>query len=198
MLSALALARRDSYTFIGTQDSSKSLVDIAAKLSESEIISIMAELLQDGLGSSVKISTTNEDILLSTPFSKTLRDMYLLPKQNTFWFTRMPQELEIQLVSHEKDNTQHYPVKIIEGERLDFESYNTVLKDKVEYFMKRLRVLKVVNTPESQQEVNRIVLYFQQLDKCFELNEPSVVDILNNHNLRSRGKSKLPFAIFLC
>jgi hypothetical protein len=130
---------------------------------------------------------------LSTPWGSCITEHYLSTGVNTLWFSEMPAAGSMRIVTPQ--GTPNTPrdgnkisliVNIEQGGKLDFNSYNTIIKDKVDYFTKRLKILKVINTESAREEVDNIVMYFQQLEKVFMMNEPSTVDIINNHSIRSR------------
>ncbi|KAJ3092155.1 hypothetical protein HK102_010279 [Quaeritorhiza haematococci] len=55
---------------------------------------------------------------------------------------------------------------------LDRETYSKMLQRDIDIFVRQARVLKVVNTKNSLEEINRIAAYFEQLEKAwFKLEE---------------------------
>lgn len=164
----------------GTQSQKNDIIDLHANQRD-VIIDTIVNCFQDNLGSTSKLKT-DRAILLQTPWSEPTKEIYLVEGQNTFWVTDLGTDDQIK-IDHEG---KIHNTNIEFGTKLDFTSYNTILKDKVEYFMKRLRILKVVNTEESKTEIEQIVQYFTQLEKCFSMNDPSSSDLLSNHKLHSR------------
>lgn len=170
---------------IGTQNTNNLIVDIQALNNPQMITDHFSELLCDSLGSSTKL-TFKDDILMTSPWNPPSNEVYLTEGTNTFWLSEVPKEGSVLIVKDIKSRKCVEGVEVCQGSKLDFGSYNTVLKDKVEFFMQKLKILKVVNTAEAQEEINSIVSYFKQLEKCFAMNDPDVVDIINNRGLQSR------------
>lgn len=144
----------------GTQSQKNDLIDLNANQRD-VIIDAIANCFQDNLGSTAKF-TASKAVLLQTPWSEPTKEIYLVEGQNTFWLSDITTDDSFK-IDHEGN---FHDTSIEFGNKLDFTSYNTILKDKVDYFMKRLRILKVVNTPEAKTEIELIVQYFTQLGTC--------------------------------
>jgi len=170
---------------LGTTNTNKFLVDVMADHPRDRIIAEFSELMYDDLGATSKLKIT-EPLMLSTPWANVTTEHYLSTGMNTLWFTDIPESGSMKIITRRDNKDVELIVNIEQGDKLDFNSYNTILKDKVEYFMRRLRILNVVNTVDAREEVDNIIMYFQQLEKVFTMNDPSTIDILNNHGIRSR------------
>ena len=158
------------------------VLDISASSNTNEIIQRFADSLTDNLGSSCKI-VSDESVFLETPWGNPSTELTLLSGQNTFWLTKVPNVITI--VNKTSNGNLNETIEIVEGKSLNFNCFNTILKDKVDYFMQRLKILKVVNSADAKAEVDSIVSYFQQLEKLFSLND-NPVDVMNNHGLQTR------------
>jgi len=160
--------------------------------SDNVVSEIISNTIKDNLGSLRRLSINNsshEHILLQTPWSTTSEHLNLTKGVNTFWLKNIPMDGDKITLTMNIDNEQHeVDIQIVHKDKLGFNSYNSILKDKVTYFMKKLRVLKVINTPQAQNEIGSIVHYFEELEKNFTMNEPEAIDLLNNKGLQARLK----------
>ena len=139
----------------------------------SDQISHMYE--NDGLGCAVKLEC-DQNLFMTSPWSEPMHSISLPKGANTFWLNDIPTNVTI-------DGVQ---VNINVGEKLDVTSFGTVLKTKVDHFLKQLKLLKVVNTTQSNDEINKILTYFQKLEKSFNSMDVNVASILNDKGLGAR------------
>ena len=155
-----------------------SLLDIhysnSLKSTSDQIVQMFAN---DGFGSAVKLEC-DQSIFMSTPWGDSSHSIKLPKGENTFWLKSIPNNITI-------DGNQ---VNINVGDKLDITSFGTVLKTKVNHFMKQLKLLKVVNTVQSNEEINKIMTYFQKLEKSFHSMDVDVASILNDKGLGARVK----------
>ena len=176
-------------------ESDSQLVDVNMAefgYSDEAVSDIISSTMKDNLGSLRRIKVQSSDgynTLLQAPWSSTSAYLNLTKGVNTFWLKRLPRDGDKVVLTMNVDGKEHeYEVEVVHKERLGFDSYNSILKDKVTYFMKRLRVLKILGTSEAQNEIGSIVRYFEELEKNFAMNEPDAVDLLKNKGLQSRLK----------
>ena len=174
-------------------ESDSQLVDINMAefgYSDEAVSDIISSTMKDNLGSLRRIKVLSRDnTLLQAPWSSTSGYLNLTKGVNTFWLKRLPREDERVVLTMNIDGAEReYDIEVVQKDKLGFDSYNSILKDKVTYFMKRLRVLKVLGTNEAQSEIGSIVRYFEELEKNFAMNEPDAVDLLKNKGLQSRLK----------
>lgn len=172
--------------------SGRTLVDIDASNDRSLIIQMITELFNDKLGRNRVLLTSDQPFFLRSPWSTMSTEIGLNEGENTFWLKRLPSKDDMMVIkaSITDDKTGLRSKKKIEvflkaGDQLDYESYNGILKERVDYFMSRLRILKVLNTPEAEAEVKSIVEHFKKLEMSFERHDASTQGLLKN-NLQSR------------
>lgn len=178
----------------------RTLVDVNANSDRTFIIYSLSELLKDKLGRNRVILTANSPIFLRTPWSSPCSEISLNEGENTFWLTKALTKDDLISIKGTSGGSagsggsvgspgaqaeKTIEVFIKAGEQLNYESYNNVLKERIDYFMNRLKILKVLNTPESQVEVKSIVEYFKKLEGSFERQDQSLQGLLKN-NLQSR------------
>ena len=129
----------------------------------------------DGLDTVVKLECSS-NIFLNVPWGNPTNKINLLKGENTFWLTQIPENLTLD----------GHSVKVYVGDRLDISSFGTILKTKVNHFMKQLKLLKVVGTAQSNDEVFKILDYFQKLEKSFNTMDVDIREILKDRGLGAR------------
>ena len=179
--------------------SSTTIVDIQAGEARTKIIPVFQDLLTDDLnvsmslttsGSSENAETTDTEtsssgIFLEYPWGNVSKEIRLKSGENTFWMNSIPDKPLKLSIGHESATT----VNVQEGGTLNFGSFNTILKEKVNYFFEKLKVLKVIGTEDAQKEIQEIISYFKQLEKYFTLNDNTdTAEVLSYQNLNQRLK----------
>ena len=174
---------------LNTIERESSITDInqATHGYSNEIISDMfAELLKDDLGNSI-LMTMSRPLMMMAPWSTALSETHLVNGVNTFWLSEDPSASEVTVTFDMDDGKKHVQKLTVEmQEPLGFKDYNSILKEKVSFFMKKLRVLKVLGTEQSKEEIDAIVAYFSDLDRFFSLSDPETVDLMKNPGIKSR------------
>jgi hypothetical protein len=168
---------------LNTTDNKNSIIDVNA-YKQDEVTITFSDSFKDNLGCSYSMCYS-DNIFLDVPWSKTkIKEINLNNGTNIFWLNKCPDGEKLKLLN---GNNEYEEVQIKINEPVDFESFNSIIKDKIDYFMKRLKVLKVVGTQESQTEIDNIVNYFGQLEDRFNRFEISTSqDYKNAHTLQSR------------
>ncbi len=77
-------------------------------------------------------------------------------KRNTFWFKSLPSKLFIT-----QGSSKRTPVEI-RLQETNASNIEVLMQDKIAHYLERLRVLKVINTRESLDEIKHIVNYFEK------------------------------------
>lgn len=159
------------------------IVDIDSRQNREDIIVTIAQLLTDELKAASSVLSFDK-IILDTPWGEPSYNINVRDGNNTFWFSKSPPQNTIKFQNSAGETTS---VNIVYKDALTFENYTLVLKEKVDYFMKRLKILKVINTDTAKSEINSIVAYFEQLEKILAINDVSnSIDIVSDHGLHSR------------
>lgn len=118
----------------------------------------------DNLDKCVMLTSDNE-IFMTAPWLPPSNHISLNNTDNVIWFKEIPKNIRINDVKHE--------LKVEICSQLTFDNFDLIMKDKIDYYMNRLKVLKIVNSPEAIAEIAEIVGYFSSLEKTFHANEPS-------------------------
>ncbi|CAF4880464.1 unnamed protein product [Rotaria sp. Silwood1] len=158
--------------------SNVNLLDLKTSLTNMEISATIASLFSGDSLNRHAILKSEETILKSTPWQTSSYDtISLFPGENLFWLNKLPTG---NLIVGQKN------VKIHMQEGLTVDTYEKLLKTKIEYYINQLKILKIVNTVESQNEINDIMNYFQGIENSLLSNEKDVNILLNDSSLRAR------------
>ncbi|CAM4895296.1 unnamed protein product [Rotaria socialis] len=158
--------------------SNVNLLDVRTSLSNIDISATIASLFSGDSLNRHAILKSGEAILKSTPWQTSMHDtISLFPGENLFWLNKLPTgNLTVGQTN----------VKIHVQESLTVDTYEKLLKTKIEYYINQLKILKIVNTVESQKEVDDIMNYFQNIESSLLYNDKDVNVLLNDSSLRAR------------
>jgi hypothetical protein len=154
------------------------LIDIKYELNDVDITDMISNLfMNDGLNSTVVLTTT-EKIMTYAPWMAPTDSLNLASNNNIVWFTKNPTDI---ITLNGK------PLKIVLCDPVSMNNYGTILETKISYYLNQLRILKVINTPESQKEILDITKYFSDLEKFFEQKDSiDLFKISKDTGLRAR------------
>jgi hypothetical protein len=137
------------------------LIDIHQTLdNEMTVKQIVQLFVNDGLDKSVKL-TSKESILMNNPWSAATNHLNLSIGENTLWFKELPSELTLENC-HVKLN--------LKMQRINVNQFETMIEPKLEQFLNKIKVLKIVNTPETKNEITQMMNYFNKLQTWLEQN----------------------------
>lgn len=158
--------------------SSVKLLDLRTDLKNEEISATIASLFSsDSLNQHATLKA-EEGILKSTPWqTQSFDTISLFPGENLFWLKQLPKG---------KLTVGTMPVNIHLQPGLTVDTYEKLLKSKIEYYINQLKILKIVNTGESQKEIGDIMKYFQSIEDSLLSKEEDVEVFLNDSSLRAR------------
>ena len=149
------------------------LVDIDCNfLSDDLIVNIISELfINDGLGNSIMLkSKLKENCLQEEPWLPTTDSIYLFPGINSFWINlkspkeELTKEIENNFVICNK-NGEEKKIKCVINEDVSEKNYQELIKDKIDFYFKQLKVFKIVNTEESLSKMDKIISFFNNLEE---------------------------------
>ena len=149
------------------------IIDIDCyKLEDSKISDLISKLfIDDGLGDSVILeSSLKENCLQEEPWSSPKNSIYLFPGNNSFWInSKIPKEeickeIEKNFVVKFKDGTKN-KIKCYITDDIGIDNYQDLIKDKIDFYFKQLKVFKVVNTEESLNKMDKIIEFFNNLEE---------------------------------
>ena len=146
------------------------LIDIDCNNPNEKIIEDIKNLfINDGLGESVELKS-DENILQEEPWLPKLNKIYLFPGINSFWINTNKSKNEICDDIEKKvkicySNGNEEKIKCILKDELSEINYQELIKDKIDFYFKQLKVLKVVNTEESLAKMDKIISFFNNLEE---------------------------------
>ena len=148
------------------------LIDINCNsLKDDEISKKISDLfINDGLGDSVILeSKLNENCLQEEPWSNPKNSIYLFPGINSFWINLKTSKDDIinkiqnNFIIKYKNGEQSN-IKCVINNDVSLSNYQELIKDKIDFYFKQLKVLKVVNTEESLNKMDKIIEFFNNLE----------------------------------
>lgn len=119
----------------------------------------------DGFANNIEMTTTS-NVLSNDPWKTPTNRLQLTSGENTIWFSEMPSEIDINGLIN---------VEIVPEKSTDVDATNAteIISQRYQYYTNRIRILKVLNTDESRQEIQEILNYFQRFQTY--LNSMSMV-----------------------
>lgn len=180
-----------------TNDGSTStkIIDFNCNTIPEEFVNVFTLALTDNLGSNVRLLSILP-IFMIDPWSKPRSEIYLSEGNNMFWLSSNYNEHAI--ISIQNDNIEPTIEPTIEPiivpiERkqvLDLNNFDFIMKSKLDSYVERLKILKVVDMAESKKEIEQIINYFTQLERRLIANTKfdDDVDISQDTSIQTRLK----------
>lgn len=158
------------------------LIDVRSDLDYHIIVKMIADLfMDDGLSSSVYLKAT-KNLFKVTPWSQPSDTINLIEGENTFWLDSKPDEIMI----HDGNSKIKMNIPISECDSVNINNYNTILKTKIDFYIDQLKVLKVVNMNNANDEIANILKYFTDLERDMEAKDFDLTKLISNNGLRGR------------
>ncbi|KAJ3405493.1 hypothetical protein HDV05_006539, partial [Chytridiales sp. JEL 0842] len=151
-------------------DSAGAAIDVQAPYYKNKFDAVadsFANAIRAGDGStSMAFLKSASYSLLKVPWDTAGSDFVRLGEgQNIFWFSEIPTKLSIT-VAENSDNQTEQPVEItVHDEELKWHEYEDLLRQKIDLFIQKIKVLKIVNAGDSIQTINNMNSYFSDLQK---------------------------------
>jgi hypothetical protein len=150
--------------FSNTQKSK--LIDVDYVTDENGYISLAKQLSQlfegDGLSYNVKLSV-DDNIISSNPWETKVNQINLMVGENTLWFREIPKTIHITNITSD--------VNVVLKDNINLSNIGSVISDRLEFYMDRIRILKVANSNESQTEIQNILNYFDKFQTYLNTTE---------------------------
>ena len=162
------------------------LEDINCTIEEDVITTKICDyFINDGLGINIKLKSNFFNLYIN-PWEKPTNEIILLKGKNLFWIDNDNNNnflLETPNLYLEGKEGQKIELKIISGEDINQDNYKSVLNDNINFFIKKLKILKIVNSEESRKEIDKIVSFYESL-------EDSIFDVssITDEKLSSRKR----------
>ena len=146
------------------------LIDINCSESDLNITEKIDNLfINDGLGNSFELKS-EENIFQEDPWLPKTNKIYLFPGINSFWIDinllsdKICDEIANKVKIFDSDG-KIQDIKCILKDELSDQNYQELIKDKIDFYFKQLKVLKVVNTQESLEKMDKIISFFNNLEE---------------------------------
>lgn len=155
------------------------LIDLQCPTIDEEFENVFCTALTDNLGFNVYL-TAKKPIFKSDPWAISPKaEIYLSEGTNTFWLSDITDI-----------NVNNELIRIEIKASLDLNNFNCILKEKIDYYIERLKLLKVVDMSESKKEIEQIINYFTKLEQhlAFRTKFDDEVDITNDTSIKTRYK----------
>lgn len=166
------------------------LIDISTVVSDDQTISMISELFANdnisSLGTLGKLSLNCKSRLFKeNPWNAASTKIKLKEGVNTFWFSQLPTENE-EITVEIGNNTYTAVVSFKkDGIKAD-EFFDELLKNKVNYYFNQIKILKIINTTNSKEEISKILSYFKEVDEFFNNQESNTQLISSSSKLGAR------------
>ncbi|ARF08197.1 hypothetical protein Catovirus_1_247 [Catovirus CTV1] len=133
--------------------------------------------INDGLDNACVLDDPDNNILLNPWDEKTESKITLSSGNNLIWLKDLSKNLKV--------NGTNIELSLF-NENVTIDNYKNIIKDNLDKYFERIKILKVMNTQQSLAEVNKIVEYFTSFEKKLIQNDTNVIDILKDNKLSSR------------
>jgi len=160
------------------------LVDIGATQDVDLIADLISNLfIYDGMN--YKINLKSSDMTFrENPWDPKKQSIDLIKGENVFWLDEIPESLVLE--NGDGVNVKNkFDVRIEKCEDITLDNYRTILDKKIDYFMQKMKVLKVVNTDASKNEMNLIIQYFSEFENYLNSNSLQL-DEVDNYTVKNR------------
>ncbi len=167
------------------------VIDINASDIEDKIIEEMKNLfINDGLGKSFELKS-EESNLQEEPWLPKLNKIYLFPGVNSFW-VNVNDNLSKEEISKEIEkkvkiyntNGKEEQFKCVLKDEISEINYQELIKDKINFYFQQLKVLKIVNTQESREKMDKIIKFFNDLEENLFSKNAENEKFKNSSNLK--------------
>ena len=172
------------------------LIDIDCRNSNKKIIKYIKDLfIHDGLENSFELKS-DENILQEEPWLPKLNKIYLFPGTNSFWVNANSLKNEIIQDIEKKlrllnSNGKEEKIKCVIKDELSEINYQDLIKDKIGFYFKQLKILKVVNTEESLGKMDKIISFFNDLEESIFAKNAKNSQLDNSSNLKLFERAQL-------
>ena len=172
------------------------LIDIKISKTDTEIINDICNLYyNDGLGFSYELKS-KQKIFQEEPYLPKIDKLFLFPGINSFWIDlnlskdEIYKEIEnkIKLIN---DNGEEIKILFTIKDELSEGNYQGLIKDKIDFYFHKLKILKIVNTEESLAEMDKIIAFFNDLEERFYTKNAKNSQFKSSSNLKLYERAQI-------
>lgn len=131
----------------------------------------------------LSLNIKDQKLLKQNPWKAPSDKINITAGENSVWLSVLPKNANDLIL---KIGNREFPVMINEIKTFsNDEFFNNIFKDQVSYYYNQIKLLKIVNTEKSLEEMNKIVELFKQLENSLAYNNNTSV-VLENSKLNNR------------
>ena len=139
------------------------LIDINASDTTSKIVGEISKLfVNDGLGNKI-ILYSDKNNIQSAPWEEKKNEINLNLGNNVFWLNDISQ---FKIKFNDKTPIE---VKLEDAENINIDKYEIILGDKIQEFIKKLKILKILNNDKTKEEMEKIIKHFKEFENGLEM-----------------------------
>ena len=172
------------------------LVDIKISKTDQEIINDICYLYHNDSLNFSYILKSKENIFQEEPWMPKLNNIRLFPGINSFWIDINKSKDEIYKEIQNKmqlfiDNGEEINILFTIKDELSEGNYQDLIKDKIDFYFKQLKILKIVNTEKSLAEMDKIISFFNELEESFFAKNTKNAQFKNVSNLKLYERAQI-------
>ncbi|XP_070506970.1 uncharacterized protein [Chironomus tepperi] len=138
------------------------MLDIKSSVSVEEAASTWAGLFEDDGLFNATLMSSSSPIFRKFPWDlKALDKILLVPGKNTFWMKEVPENLKID----------DRPVEVEFLESILFQDLQNLLNSKVDYIIDRMKILKIIESVQATETIDKILGYFKKIENEFPISD---------------------------
>ena len=134
------------------------LENVDAKLSDDEIAEIIIKLFRVDSFEYDFMLHSNSTSIREDLWSQKKNQLILNQGKNIFWVDN-PEQFKLSI------NGSVNNISYVNGAAINNETYQKILQDKINKYVQKIKVLKVVGTPESEKEIQQMITDVQNYEK---------------------------------
>eukprot|EP00929_Paragymnodinium_shiwhaense_P080063 TRINITY_DN41735_c0_g1_i1.p1 TRINITY_DN41735_c0_g1~~TRINITY_DN41735_c0_g1_i1.p1 ORF type:complete len:1102 (+),score=175.71 TRINITY_DN41735_c0_g1_i1:212-3517(+) len=157
-------------------DKPADLVDLQQDASAADMVDAIAAMFAGGFHTECFTLSASMAAMSVQPWEEPVSSVRLHRGKNTLWFQSRPDKLEL-------DGT---PVDVVEAEPLTQSSMETILSDRLDFFVNQVKVLKVIDTQTAKEQIERIVNFFRGFEASLQP-DAEMAPLLDGSDLKSRS-----------
>ena len=173
---------------------SPKLVDISDSMKDEEISEVIYNLFnEDSLNAKISLHSIMEDsdsnCFKNEPWNLCQDSYFLSRGDNTFWISSdiikkvIKESLKTKAFKISIPGQKDIEVNVEVMSKIGFDNYQNVIENKIEYYLQKMKILKLLNTTEANKEMNKIIEYFESIEKALVKSEES---LMTNNSISSR------------
>lgn len=152
------------------------------KLNNKEIADFICNMFRDdGICTNIFLKNKKgEKIFQQETWMEKSEKINIFLGDNTFWINFDDKEIkDVDIIKYIQDNFEidfgkkngeiKAEIKCSFGKNIELNNFQEIIKDKIDFYLRKLKILKVVNTEESLKEIDSIINFFTSLEESLSL-----------------------------